>query len=63
MFVTHQGFVPVYFALVDAQGFNSLFPILAVAGAGQVGAALALFWLPQLGPHQRAQHPRPVLSF
>ncbi|MBN4724532.1 PTS transporter subunit EIIC, partial [Escherichia coli] len=28
----------------DAQGFNSLFPILAMAGAGQVGAALALFW-------------------
>ncbi len=44
MFGVHQGFVPVYFALVDAQGFNSLFPILAMAGAGQVGAALALFW-------------------
>ena len=29
---------------MDAQGFNSLFPILAMAGAGQVGAALALFW-------------------
>ncbi|MFH7091400.1 vitamin B12 ABC transporter permease BtuC [Klebsiella pneumoniae] len=42
MFGVHQGFVPVYFALVDAQGFNSLFPILAMAGAGQVGAALAL---------------------
>ncbi|MDR8424363.1 PTS N-acetylmuramic acid transporter subunit IIBC, partial [Acinetobacter baumannii] len=26
MFGVHQGFVPVYFALVDAQGFNSLFP-------------------------------------
>ena len=36
MFGVHQGFVPVYFALVDAQGFNSLFPILAMAGAGQV---------------------------
>lgn len=44
MFGVHQGFVPVYFALVDAQGFNSLFPILAMAGAGQVGAALALYW-------------------
>jgi N-acetylmuramic acid-specific PTS system IIC component len=43
MFGVHQGFVPVYFALMDAQGFNSLFPILAMAGAGQVGAALALF--------------------
>lgn len=43
MFGVHQGFVPVYFALMDAQGFNSLFPILAMAGAGQVGAAIALF--------------------
>lgn len=43
MFGIHQGFVPVYFALMDAQGFNSLFPILALAGAGQVGAALALY--------------------
>ncbi|MFM4744872.1 PTS transporter subunit EIIC [Aeromonas dhakensis] len=34
MFGIHQGFVPVYFALMDAQGFNSLFPILALAGAG-----------------------------
>lgn len=44
MFGIHQGFIPVYFALMDAQGFNSLFPILAMAGGGQVGAALAL-WL------------------
>ncbi|MFC0226734.1 PTS N-acetylmuramic acid transporter subunit IIBC [Serratia aquatilis] len=43
VFGIHQGFVPVYFALMDVQGFNSLFPILAMAGAGQVGAALALF--------------------
>ncbi|MBP2701137.1 PTS N-acetylmuramic acid transporter subunit IIBC [Photobacterium lucens] len=43
MFGIHQGFVPVYFALMDAQGFNSLFPILAMAGAGQVGAAFALY--------------------
>lgn len=43
VFGIHQGFVPVYFALMDAQGFNSLFPILAMAGAGQVGAALALY--------------------
>ncbi|MBV8045326.1 PTS N-acetylmuramic acid transporter subunit IIBC [Pluralibacter sp.] len=44
MFGVHQGFVPVYFALMDAQGFNSLFTILAMAGAGQVGAALALYF-------------------
>lgn len=44
MFGVHQGFVPVYFALMEAQGFNSLFTILAMAGAGQVGAALALYF-------------------
>ncbi|MBY7959606.1 PTS N-acetylmuramic acid transporter subunit IIBC [Vibrio fluvialis] len=44
VFGIHQGFVPVYFALVEAQGFNSLFPILAMAGAGQVGASLALYF-------------------
>jgi len=43
VFGIHQGFVPVYFALMEAQGFNSLFPILAMAGGGQVGAALALY--------------------
>ena len=42
MFGVHQGFVPVYFALVDARGFNSLFPI--GDGRGRAGAALALFW-------------------
>lgn len=43
MFGIHQGFIPVYFALMETQGFNSLFPILAMAGAGQVGASLALW--------------------
>ncbi|WP_152084272.1 PTS N-acetylmuramic acid transporter subunit IIBC [Enterobacter oligotrophicus] len=44
VFGVHQGFIPVYLALMDSQGFNSLFPILSMAGAGQVGAALALYW-------------------
>ncbi|RZP77970.1 PTS N-acetylmuramic acid transporter subunits IIBC [Vibrio vulnificus] len=44
VFGIHQGFVPVYFALMEAQGFNSLFPILAMAGGGQVGASLALYF-------------------
>lgn len=43
MFGIHQGFVPVYFALMETQGFNSLFPILAMAGGGLVGASLALY--------------------
>jgi N-acetylmuramic acid-specific PTS system IIC component len=43
VFGVHQGFIPVYFALVEKIGFNTLFPILSMAGAGQVGAALALY--------------------
>ena len=32
VFGVHQGFIPVYLALMDSQGFNSLFPILSMAG-------------------------------
>ncbi|MRS16701.1 PTS N-acetylmuramic acid transporter subunit IIBC [Enterobacteriaceae bacterium RIT691] len=55
VFGIHQGFVPVYFALMDAQGFNSLFPILAMAGAGQVGASLALYFRAKQGSVLRSQ--------
>lgn len=55
VFGVHQGFVPVYFALMDAQGFNSLFPILAMAGAGQVGASLALYFRAKKGSTLRTQ--------
>lgn len=55
MFGVHQGFVPVYFALMDAQGFNSLFTILSMAGAGQVGAALALYFRAKQGALLRTQ--------
>ncbi|WP_108650946.1 PTS N-acetylmuramic acid transporter subunit IIBC [Dongshaea marina] len=55
MFGIHQGFVPVYFALMKAQGFNSLFPILAMAGGGQVGAALALYLRAEKGSLLRTQ--------
>lgn len=55
MFGVHQGFIPVYVALVEAQGFNSLFPILAMAGAGQVGAALALYVKAKKGSVTRSQ--------
>ncbi len=50
VFGVHQGFIPVYLALMDSQGFNSLFPILSMAGAGQGGrGAGALYWRAQ--PH------------
>ena len=55
MFGIHQGFVPVYFALVETQGFNALFPILAMAGAGQVGAAIALYTMANKSSVLRSQ--------
>ena len=44
VFGVHQGFVPIYAALITSTGVNGLFPILGMAGAGQVGMAIAL-WL------------------
>lgn len=43
VFGVHQGFVPVYAALLETTGVNSLFAILAMGGAGQVGVAIALY--------------------
>ena len=38
----HQGLVPIHVELVQAHGINPLLPILAMAGVGQIGAALAI---------------------
>ena len=38
----HQSLVPIHQQLMDTLGANPLFPILCMAGAGQVGAALAV---------------------
>ena len=38
----HQGLVPIHVELVQAHGYNALFPILAMAGVGQIGAAVAI---------------------
>lgn len=40
----HQSLVPIHQQLVDTLGANPLFPILCMAGAGQVGASLAVLW-------------------
>ncbi|MER6343681.1 PTS transporter subunit EIIC [Streptomyces sp. NPDC001595] len=39
----HQALIPVHATLIDEQGSTVLLPILAMAGAGQVGAALAVY--------------------
>ncbi|QUH18827.1 PTS transporter subunit EIIC [Alkaliphilus sp. B6464] len=39
----HQGLTPIHADLITKLGVNTLLPILAMAGAGQVGAAFAVY--------------------
>ncbi|WP_399087155.1 PTS transporter subunit EIIC [Streptomyces sp. BBFR2] len=39
----HQALIPIHTTLIEQQGYTVLLPILAMAGAGQVGAALAVY--------------------
>lgn len=39
----HHGLIPIYAVQLDKLGGVSLFPVLAMAGAGQVGASIALY--------------------
>src|SRR5699024_4497472 len=43
MFGLHQILTPIHVQMIDETGKTLLLPILAMAGAGQVGAALALW--------------------
>lgn len=40
----HHGLIPIYAVQLEQMGGVSLFPVLAMAGAGQVGAALAIYF-------------------
>lgn len=40
----HQGLLPVHMEFLNSQKINPLMPILAMAGAGQVGAAIAVYF-------------------
>ncbi len=44
MFGIHQAFTPIHVDLIARYGFTILLPILAMAGAGQVGAAAAVYF-------------------
>ncbi|MBQ9486918.1 MAG: PTS transporter subunit EIIC [Selenomonadaceae bacterium] len=44
MFGVHQAFTPIHVDLISTYGFTILLPILAMAGAGQVGAAAAVYF-------------------
>jgi PTS system sucrose-specific IIC component len=39
----HQALIPIHTTLIEQQGSTVLLPLLAMAGAGQVGAALAVY--------------------
>ena len=39
----HHGLIPIYAIQLESLGGVTLFPVLAMAGAGQVGAALAIY--------------------
>ncbi|MFI1970302.1 PTS transporter subunit EIIC [Streptomyces cinnamoneus] len=39
----HQALIPIHTTLISEQGHTVLLPVLAMAGAGQVGAALAVY--------------------
>ena len=40
----HQGLTPVHMELINSIGDDPLLPILAMGGAGQVGAAFAIYF-------------------
>ncbi|SNX62075.1 PTS system IIB component (Glc family) /PTS system IIC component (Glc family) [Streptomyces sp. TLI_55] len=39
----HQALIPIHATLIEQQGSTTLLPLLAMAGAGQVGAAAAVY--------------------
>lgn len=39
----HQALIPIHATLIEQQGSTALLPLLAMAGAGQVGAAAAVY--------------------
>ena len=43
MMGVHQGLTPIHAQLISQYGYTILLPILAMAGGGQVGAALAVY--------------------
>lgn len=49
----HHGLIPIYAIQLEALGGVSLFPVLAMAGAGQVGAAIAIYMVAKKAGNQR----------
>ena len=49
----HHGLIPIYAIQLETLGGVSLFPVLAMAGAGQVGAAIAIYMIAKKMGHTR----------
>lgn len=43
MFGLHQALIPIHTTLIEQAGYTILLPVLAMAGAGQVGATVAVY--------------------
>lgn len=55
LFGLHHGLIPIYAVQLEAMGGVSLFPVLAMAGAGQVGAAIAIYFIAKRVHNSRLQ--------
>lgn len=51
----HHGLIPIYAIQLETLGGVSLFPVLAMAGAGQVGAAIAIYMIAKRAKDDRMQ--------
>lgn len=51
----HHGLIPIYAVQLEQMGGVSLFPVLAMAGAGQVGAAIAIYLVAKKVGNRRLQ--------
>lgn len=51
----HHGLIPIYAIQLQTAGGVSLFPVLAMAGAGQVGAAIAIYIIAKRVKNYRMQ--------
>ena len=52
----HRGLTPIYTLQIQDLGFTALFPAVAMAGAGQVGAAIALYLKAKRCGNDRLRH-------
>jgi len=51
----HHGLIPIYAVQLEQMGGVTLFPVLAMAGAGQVGAAIAIYQVAKRTKNERLQ--------